>query len=103
MCDELSDIVRSLHRFMANLACDELSGREARALVDAATEAERICAATRTLAAGRVAQTMAWRHTSARTAAQWLANQTGSTVGHAIDSLETARRLADLPATCEAF
>jgi hypothetical protein len=45
----------------------------------------------------------AWRIEGHRTAAHWVADATGVSVGEAVGTLETARRLEHLPATTGAF
>ena len=67
------------------------------------SDIERIGAAGRTAMAKRVEESNVWRASGERSAAHFLANQTGTTVGRAQAGLETAERLAKLPATAEAF
>ena len=80
-----------------------LSGEEAAALVDLFAEAERLAAAGRTLAAGRVMETRAWASSGHRSAATWLASRTKAGLHDAISTLETAANLTRLPATRDAF
>ena len=78
-------------RFEAAVACS---------LVEAFAELERLGAAGKALAARQVVATGAWKHYGAhRDAASWLATTTGDTVGAARSALDTADRLAELPAT----
>ncbi|MGH9032970.1 MAG: DUF222 domain-containing protein, partial [Acidimicrobiia bacterium] len=55
------------------------------------------------LLAHRVAETNAWRDGGHRSAAHWIADTTGETVGAATRTLETARALEALPETDAAF
>jgi hypothetical protein len=80
-----------------------LSGSEAADLVLMLSEAERVMAAVRTLAARRLEHTKGWQTDGHRTPAEWMAAKTGTSVGRAIGVLETARRLEDLPLTRDAF
>jgi hypothetical protein len=80
-----------------------LEGPDAAALLEVAGEGKRVCAALETLAAGQVAESGAWRAEGYRSAAHWVAEATGETVGAATQTLETARRLEELSATDEAF
>jgi hypothetical protein len=70
-------------------ACVELVGRLARA--------ERQLAGVKARLAGRVADTSVWQHHGHRSAAHWLARQSGSSVAEAVGVLQTAERLKDLP------
>lgn len=80
-----------------------VDARTAAELVDVFGAIERLAAAGRTLAAGRVADTRVWADGGERSAAHWLARTSGSTVGDAVAVLETARRLEGLDATESAF
>ena len=53
--------------------------------------------------ARRVAETKVWRQGGHRSAAHWIAEATGETVGSAARTLETARVLGSLPETDAAF
>ena len=70
--------------------------------VQAAAEIEKMAAAVKAELAVRLADTERWRRDGDRSAAHQLARLTGSGVGSAIDTLETARRLQALPATAQA-
>ncbi len=88
-------------------ALDELEpccfdGDDAARLLKLFAEAERLAAAGKAMMARRVEETNRWRRDGARSAADWLAATTGSSVGAAVGTLETARRLEKLPATAEA-
>jgi Domain of unknown function (DUF222) len=80
-----------------------LDGRSAAELVELAARGERICASIKALSARRVEETKVWREGGHRSAAHWVAETTGETVGAASRTLETARALDALPATDEAF
>jgi hypothetical protein len=55
------------------------------------------------LCAGRVASTELWRRNGHRSAANWMAGETGVGVGDAVRVLETAKALEHADATAEAF
>jgi hypothetical protein len=80
-----------------------LDGRDAAALVELAARGERICAAIKARGARRVDETKVWREDGHRSAAHFVAETAGTTVGAAARTLETARALDELPATDEAF
>jgi Domain of unknown function (DUF222) len=52
--------------------------------------------------AARVAETPIWQRQGHRSAAHWLAGQSGSSVAEAVAVLQTGERLKDLPAVTEA-
>jgi Domain of unknown function (DUF222) len=80
-----------------------LDGRRAAELFDDAARAERLCAAIKSLLARRIEETRVWRKSGHRSAAHWVAEATGETVGAAARTLETARALERLPETDAAF
>lgn len=99
----LQAIVRTLREAVSQLEPKCLSAAEAVGLVKLFAEAERLCAAGRTLAARQVERSGAWRKEGHRSAAHWVAATTRVSVGQAVGMMETARRLEDLPATTGAF
>jgi Domain of unknown function (DUF222) len=96
MLDELDQISRQLNP-------RALDGRQAAAAFDDAARAERLCAAIKSRLARRVEETKVWRETGHRSAAHWVAQATGETVGAATRTLEPARALERLPDTEDAF
>ena len=72
-------------------------------LFEVVTEGERVCGAMKALLARRVDETGVWRAGGHRSAAHWVADATGATVGAAARTLETARALEQLPDTEAAF
>ena len=105
MFEVLSESIASLRTLAAVLDPAALTGAEAKRLVEQSAELERLAAAVRTLAAGRVAQTGAWIGPDGahRDAGAWMASVAGTTVGRAKATIETAERLATLPETCAAL
>jgi hypothetical protein len=94
--DELEQISERLDPML-------LDGRQAVARFNDAARAERLCAAMKSRLARRVEETKAWRQAGHRSAAHWVAEATGETIGAAIRTLETARALERLPDTDAAF
>jgi Domain of unknown function (DUF222) len=80
-----------------------VDGHDAAALLDVVSEGERVCGAMKALLARRVEETKVWRESGHRSAAHWIADATGETVGTATRTLETARALDALPETDAAF
>src|SRR6185503_4611387 len=99
----LKGVVATMRTFVAELEPGCFSGDDALALLGDFTEAERIAAAGRIAMAKRVEESNVWRASGERSAAHFLANKTGTTVGKTQAALETAARLEQLPATAEAF
>lgn len=103
MFDGLSEALEAIRRAASAIDHSRLTGEEASRLVLLFTEGERVCASARTLAARRVEQTKIWQREGHRSAAEWVAHKTGTTLGNAIGVLETGRRLEELPRTRQAF
>jgi hypothetical protein len=72
-------------------------------LFNDAARAERLCTAIKARLARRIEETKVWRDSGHRSAAHWVAEATGATVGAAARTLETARALEQLPETDAAF
>ena len=99
----LEATIDALEATVRDLEPATLSGDAARQLVELATRGERLFGALKSLAARRVSESNAWRAQGERTAAHWLARNTGTSVGLAITTLETAARLRELPALDAAY
>src|SRR5438067_2711957 len=98
-----AQVVGNLERISTRLDPGVLYGRRAAELFDDAARGERLCAAIKSRLARRVEETKVWRESGHRSAAHWVAESTGATVGAAAQSLETARALEQLPDTDAAF
>src|ERR1044072_1907261 len=61
MCDSVSDLIGAVRRVVGALEPARVRADDAIALVEQFATLERLVAAGRTLAAGRVAETRAWR------------------------------------------
>jgi hypothetical protein len=96
-------VLGELERISRELNPLALDGRRAGELFDDAARAERLCGAIKSLLARRVEETRVWRKSGHRSAAHWVAEATGATVGAAARMLETARALEQLPETDAAF
>jgi hypothetical protein len=99
--------IERAERLLADIASELEAGvfdvAGAKELVDRATRCGRYSSVIVGLGARRVEQAVVWKRSGHRTAAGWLAEATGTTVGAATRTLETARRLEDLPETADAF
>jgi hypothetical protein len=94
---ELGSAVSLVGSFVASFDAGRYSGADAEYLVSLFTKGERLCAAGKTMAAARAAE--AHRHTASghRTPAEWLAAQTGESVGNALDTLRLGEDLSTQP------
>ncbi|MGZ6967987.1 MAG: hypothetical protein ACXVKN_09640 [Acidimicrobiia bacterium] len=101
MFEMLRESIEVLRDIAAVLDPSVLDGAEAMQIVEQASELERLAGAVRILAAGRVAQTGAWIGPDGafRDAGDWMASVTGTTIGRAKATLQTAERLNALPET----
>ena len=101
--DEQRLVVGALRAMVRQLGPSTCSAADAVALVDWFAEVERLAVAGKALAARVAAAGGAWRGAGDRSAADWLAKRTGTTVGEARCVLETAERLAPSAPADEAF
>src|SRR5260370_41349691 len=96
-------VLGELEQISRQLVPAALDGGRAAALFNDAARAERLCTAIKSRLARRVEETKVWRESGHRSAAHWVAETTGATVGAAARTLETARGLDQLPDTDTAF
>jgi hypothetical protein len=93
--DRLGCLIEELQQCVGGLDAAGLDGDEAMELCARFAVVERLGAAGRLVTAHRVQATEVWRRGGSRTAAHWVARQTGGDPGRAKDGLEAAGRLAD--------
>lgn len=98
MLSKVQRSVDDLKAEMTGLDASRFDGPGARALMEAGAELERIGGAIKTLMAGRVDELGAHRG-SFRSAAHYLAKVSGTSVGAAVQIIETAHQVQQLPAT----
>ena len=97
---DLHELTQRLRRFVAEFEPDCFDGAQARGLVASFEELERLANAGKALAARQVVATGAWKQDGHhRDAADWFASATAVPLGRARAVLDTAARLASLPAT----
>lgn len=96
-------ILNSLRAMVAGLDGATLPPADAAGLVEWFAAVERRAAAGTTIAAARVAAAGSWQGSGDRSAADWLAKQTGSSIRQARSTLQTGAQLADAPGTDAAF
>jgi hypothetical protein len=98
-----AQVLDNLEQISEALVPGALDGGRAAQLFGDAARAERLCGAIKSRLALRVEESKVWRDDGHRSAAHWVAETTGETVGAAARTLETARALEQLPDTDAAF
>jgi 5-methylcytosine-specific restriction endonuclease McrA len=101
--EEVRSSVALLEAAARELDPGRFDGHDAADLLEVFGRGERVCAAAKALLARRVEETKVWREGGHRSAAHWVAETTGETLGAATRTLETARTLEQLPETDAAF
>ncbi|HEX4867899.1 MAG TPA: DUF222 domain-containing protein [Acidimicrobiales bacterium] len=89
----------ALRQAVGQLDPDSLTPHEAGRLLEAFDQVVRTAATGSTLLARRVEDGQEWRQAGYRTAAEWLAATSGSSIGSARRKMETSKALKDLPDT----
>ena len=90
----VESLARELSSCVASMDIEDLSGRAALEATEVFARVERLAMAGKTLAAGRAAQTGAWRAAGFDSAARWLAARTKATPTEAGRTLATAQHLS---------
>jgi hypothetical protein len=98
-----AQVLGELEQISQELIPRAFDAQRAVELFNDAARAERLCTAIKSRLARRVEETKVWRDSGHRSAAHWVAEATGETVGAAARTLETARALEQLPNTDNAF
>ena len=100
MVEQLQAVIEQLRQLLVEFVPERFDGAQARELVEAFGEVERLGAAGKALAVRQVVATRSWKKAGAfRDAADWLASTTGTTTGAAKATVTTAERLKSLPST----
>src|SRR5579884_795161 len=99
----LDRTLRALEQLVRRLDQDRMTGRQAAQLGERLAKMERLCSAAKATCARRVADTKVFRDRGHRSAASWLAEASGESVGVATQLLDTATRIAPGSAVDEAF
>jgi hypothetical protein len=95
--------VTDISAYLAQLQPDLVTTAQATELYRLFAELTRLGSAGQMLLSPRVAQSDTWKNEGHRSAASWLAKESGTGLGDAFGSLETAERLESLPRTAEAL
>lgn len=92
-----------VHAVLSDVDPQCVSGDDAGLVLERFVKLARAVAAGQLAFARRAEQCMTWRQEGHRSAADWLAQKTKTSVGEAISTLDTAKRLPQMPATMEAL
>jgi hypothetical protein len=103
LTSQVATLTGLLGAFVADLDPDTLLGADATALYASLAKLERLVGAAKCLLAPRIAASGHWEAEGHRSAAGLLATLEGVPTGQARRTLETGRRLADLPGIEEAL
>lgn len=94
-----ADIRDELQARVSTLRPELLDPKNAAELVAVFAEIERLGAAGKLLLAKRAAESGEWQKGGHRSAAHWLADESGTSIGSAVAALETSGRLTELDDT----
>jgi hypothetical protein len=103
MCNRLSEVLASARALVASLDASALAPSEAASSFKQFAELENLAAAGKLLVAPKVAESDEWARDGHRSAAEWIAQTSGTSVGSAKAIAETAKRVEQLPATTDAL
>lgn len=103
VAEQLREAIGAVECLVARVEPECLDIAVAAELVEEFARGERLCAAGKALAARRVEATGTWRAEGYRSAAHWLANTSGVTVGAAEGALHAVKVAESLPETAVAF
>ena len=99
MCDRLNEVLASARAVVASLDVESLTPAQAANWFQDSAELEKVAAAIKLVVAPKIAQSDAWTKAGHRSPEDWMARQSGSSVGKAKNTVETAKRLSQLPDT----
>lgn len=88
--------------FASGFDADRIDVAAAQAVVREWSAIENTAATIKSLAAARIATAERWDRTNGKSAADWLAGETGTTASRAREQIETGRKLRELDGTAQA-
>jgi Domain of unknown function (DUF222)/HNH endonuclease len=103
MSASFSKMKADLRSFLATADPERTSIADAVSVVTDMVDMERMVVAIKTLYATRMAQSSVWKDAGHRSAAHWLAEKSGTDLGQATGTFETAEALGSLPLTVDAL
>lgn len=103
MLTTLRDSVSNVRDLVGSLDPERIPTKDVAELVDLFSELERLAIAGRTFLARRVERSDVWCKQGFSTPARWMAAKAKTTLASAIATIETGRKITELPATREAL
>ncbi len=103
MCESRQGLEAALSRLVRDLDASLLAGADAKTLVGFFARLEHLAAAGKAICALRVAFTGAFELDGHRHASEWLAAESGDSLGSAVSVLEAAEAVSKLPELEDAF
>jgi hypothetical protein len=103
VCETTQELEASLCRIVKDLDASLLAGRDAKTLVGLFSRLEHLAAAGKAICALRVASTGVFEAEGHRHASEWLAAESGESLGAAVSVLEAAAAVSQLAELDDAF
>jgi hypothetical protein len=99
----LAEVEIGLGEILAAVDPNELHPADAAALLNAFVSIERLAGGGRVLVADRASMSQDWTRSGCRSPEEWLADKAKTSYGEAKNTLDTSRKLKDLPRTRDAI
>jgi hypothetical protein len=103
MLQTLRDSTATIRELIASFDAERIPTDDVADVVELFSELERLAIAGRTLIARRVERSSVWCNQGFSTPARWMAAKAQVTLASAIATIDTGRRLSELPATRQAL
>jgi hypothetical protein len=103
MLQTLRDSAATIRGLISSFDAERVPTKDVAEFVELFSELERLAIAGRTLIARRVERSTVWCNQGYKTPARWMAAKAQVTLQSAIATIDTGRRLAELPATRQAL
>ena len=103
MLESLEECAASVREIVTTLDADRIAPAQADRLLSAFVALERAAVAGKLLCAAKAAQANVWRQEGHRSAAEWLAQTVGTSVGPALATLSTAEQVSGLSVLTDAL
>ncbi len=98
-----SSVTYAMKKLVARVSNENITGDEAAAAVKELCALERLVVAARVLLLARVTHSRAWMSEGHRSAAEWLAAQSGHAVGSSLGEIEASAQVTVLPLVSKAL
>jgi len=95
----LNDVLVSARAVVASVDLESLTGAAAAGAFEAFAELEKLGASGKLLVAPKIAASDTWARAGHRSPEEWMAKTSGTSVGQAKLTAETAKRVEELPST----